>query len=178
MRRASGSVIPLRSSSSSIPALLHDTPTYWPQYTVPGFLRRYMFCPYCGTKTTTNDAHFCYECGSDIKAPNPERTHDTEDEPRERRDQQRAAAGSVGAMMQRGIPSNHTARTLLSVVGLLAVLLLAIPLLVGVALIGLFTGVALLGVLLKLAPAILIGLVLYWVLAERRGRRHAPWHSR
>jgi len=41
MRRASGSVIPLRSSSSSIPALLHDTPTYWPQYTVPGFLRRY-----------------------------------------------------------------------------------------------------------------------------------------
>jgi len=42
MRRASGSVIPLRSSSSSIPALLHDTPTYWPQYTVPGFLRRYV----------------------------------------------------------------------------------------------------------------------------------------
>jgi len=138
-----------------------------------------MFCPYCGTKTTTNDAHFCYECGSDIKDPNLGHAHDTtEDEPREQQGQRRAAAGSVSAMMQRGIPSNHTARTLLSVVGLLAVLLLAIPLLVGVALIGLFTGVALLSVLLKLAPAILIGLVLYWVLADRRGRRHAPWHGR
>ncbi len=139
-----------------------------------------MFCPYCGTKTTTNDAHFCYECGSDIKAPNMERTHDAGagDEPREQRDQQRAAAGSVGAMMQRGIPGNHPARTLLSVVGLLTVLLLAIPLLAGVALIGLFTGVALLGALLKLAPAILIGLLLYWVLSERRGQRRAPWHGR
>jgi len=136
-----------------------------------------MFCPYCGTKTTTNDAHFCYECGSDIKTPNGEGAHDTRDEPREQRDQQRVT-GSVGAMMQRSIPGNHIARTLLSVVGLLAVLLLAIPLLAGVALIGLFTGVALLGVLLKLAPAILIGLVLYWVLADRRGRRHAPWHGR
>jgi len=84
----------------------------------------------------------------------------------------------VGAMMQRGIPGNHTARTLLSVVGLLTVLLLAIPLLASVALIGLFTGVALLGALLKLAPAILIGLVLYWVLSERRRRRHASWHGR
>jgi len=81
-------------------------------------------------------------------------------------------------MMQRGIPGNHTARTLLSVVGLLTVLLLAIPLLAGVALIGLFTGVAILGALLHLAPAILIGLVLYWVLSERRGRRHASWHGR
>ena len=139
-----------------------------------------MFCPYCGTKTTTNDAHFCYECGSDIKAPNMERTHDAGagDEPREQRDQQRAAAGSVGAMMQRSISGNHTARTLLSVVGLLTVLLLAIPLLAGVALIGLFTGVALLGTLLKLAPAILIGLLLYWVLSERRGQRRASWHGR
>ncbi len=137
-----------------------------------------MFCPYCGTKTTTNDAHFCYECGSDIKTPNLERTHDTGDEPREQRDQQRAAAGSVGAMMQRSVTSNHTARTLLSVVGLLTVLLLAIPLLAGVALIGLFTGVAILGALLHLAPAILIGIVIYWVLSERRGRRQAPWHVR
>ncbi len=136
-----------------------------------------MFCPYCGTKTTTNDAHFCYECGSDIKAPNMERTHDTGDEPREHRDQQRAA-GSVGAMMQRSVTGNHTARTLLSVVGFLTVLLLAIPLLAGVALIGLFTGVALIGALLKLAPVILIGLVLYWVLSERRGQRRAPWHGR
>jgi len=93
-----------------------------------------MFCPYCGTKTTTNDAHFCYECGSDIKDPNLGRAHDTtEDTPRERQGQQRAAASSMGAMMQRGIPGNLMGRTVLSVVGLLTVLLLAIPLLAGVA---------------------------------------------
>jgi len=42
MRRASGSVTPLRSTSSNISTLLYGTPTHWPQYTCPpDFLIRY-----------------------------------------------------------------------------------------------------------------------------------------
>jgi len=43
MRRASGSAIPLRSTSSSI-LTLRQAPTQWPQYTCPpDFLRGYVF---------------------------------------------------------------------------------------------------------------------------------------
>ncbi len=76
----------------------------------------------------------------------------------------------MGMGMQQVVGS-HALRTMLGAVGAMALLLLAIPLLIAVVLLGLFATVAFVGVLFKLAPALLIGLLLYWVLS---GRARAP----
>jgi len=44
MRRASGSVTPLRSRSSNIPTLRHPPPTPWPQYTCPQVFDKILSC--------------------------------------------------------------------------------------------------------------------------------------
>jgi len=152
-----------------------------------------MFCPRCGTKATTGEARFCYECGADMGAVRGRQEH--EHGPAERagegmgepRRDWRAwvgasPLGSPNLAMPYAIMKDHRSRTLLSAVGLMALLVLAVPLLAGVVLLGLFATAMLVGALFHLAPAILIGLLVYWVLKERgrlpgAGRHHQQYHQ-
>jgi uncharacterized membrane protein YesL len=61
-----------------------------------------------------------------------------------------------------------TMRTLLMVGGLLFLLPLAIPLAFGTLVAGLVAGVALVAMMLKLAPVLALGLVLYWIVTRQR----------
>ncbi len=139
-----------------------------------------MFCPRCGTKAMTGATGFCYECGLDLGDVGRPREQGAEEETRERGDWRAGASAPPfarpGMALPRAIVGNGASRSLLSAVGLLTLLLLALPILAVVVLAGLFATVAFVGALVKLAPALLIGLLLYWVLAERgrmpRARRH------
>jgi hypothetical protein len=61
-----------------------------------------------------------------------------------------------------------TMKTLLMVGGLLLLLPLAIPLAVGTLMAGLVVSVALVAMVLKLAPVLALGLVLYWIVTRQR----------
>ncbi len=150
-----------------------------------------MFCPRCGTKVTTSGARFCYECGSDISGAaagdrqerdaGAQQEHGAEEGTRDRQGYQDWRGSFGGPSFVRagrhmppmgwkggGLP------TLLSAAGALMLLLLAIPILAGIALVTVFMGVALLATLIKLAPVILIGVLVYAVLARRRAP-HPRW---
>jgi len=63
---------------------------------------------------------------------------------------------------------DNAMKTLLIVGGLLLLLPLAIPLAVGTLVAGLVAGVALVAMVLKLAPVLALGLVLYWIVTRHR----------
>ena len=122
-----------------------------------------MFCPQCGTKTTTGTQRFCRECGGEIGAdPGQEG--------------QRAGSGSTTmpprqrpSMLTHVIVKDNTMKTLLIAAGLLLLLPLAIPIVFGTLVAGVVAGVALVAAAIKLAPVLALGIVLYWIVTRRRG---------
>lgn len=137
-----------------------------------------MFCPQCGTKAKAGGSRFCHECGAELAATTEQRDAG-------------AAPGTSGPAWQgyrtsAGTPFQHpllttthvivkdnTVKTVLIVAGLLLLLPLAIPIVFGTLLAGLFAGVAVIGAAIKLAPVIAIALVVYWLLNRQRHATHA-----
>ncbi len=136
-----------------------------------------MFCQRCGTKATTGDAHYCYECGAAIDArdqhrPGPDAAEGDGEGARDPRWEWRATFDALPFGRQNlaapyALMKDHRARTLLSAVGLGTLLLLAVPILAGIVLLALLATALFVGALVHLAPVILIGLVVYWALSGR-----------
>ena len=125
-----------------------------------------MVCPQCGMQMTPGTRRFCRECGAEVGAGPDQGTGDAAQRP--------AAHAPDAAPLPRRVQSNQvmemdtTMKTLLMVAGLLLLLPLAIPLLVGTLVAGLVAGVALVAMVLKLAPVLVLGLVLYWIVRRQR----------
>lgn len=146
-----------------------------------------MFCPRCGAQTPGNGA-YCGECGagvataevSDARTPLRRATEAEARYPGGVPSAPVAGATYVvpayaPVVVVQAAPSPHPLRTLAIAGGLLLLspaLLVLVPLglalLAALALAGLVAGVALVGLAIKLAPVVLLGLVGYWLVTQRR----------
>src|SRR5437764_3572587 len=125
-----------------------------------------MFCPQCGTQVTPDQQRFCRECGAEVG-------RDPDQGGRQAAQRPADHARSASALPRRALSNqvmekDNAMKTLLIVGGLLLLLPLAIPLAVGTLVAGLVAGVALVAMVLKLAPVLALGLVLYWIVTRQR----------
>lgn len=123
-----------------------------------------MYCPQCGTKATTDNPRFCYECGAEIPALAASEQGETQGE-----QGAWSAAGSATMPPHRQVHAaipvvvkDSGLKTVLMVIGGLALLPIALVVLVGAVLASLVAGAAVIAVLFKLAPLIAIGFLVYW----------------
>lgn len=111
-----------------------------------------MHCPQCGKKLISNSQRYCQACGADV-----------------------ATAGRTngrtggGASWRSSIPvpivvKDTTMRTVL----LVAAAVLLVPLALGALLATVAAGLALVGIVIHLAPVIAIGVIVYWLVNQRR----------
>jgi hypothetical protein len=125
-----------------------------------------MFCPQCGTNVSSGQQRFCRECGAEIGRDPDQGVRQAAQRPAGHA--WRASAHPRCALSNQVIEKDTTMRTLLMVGGLLFLLPLAIPLAFGTLVAGLVAGVALVAMVLKLAPVLALGLVLYWIVTRQR----------
>lgn len=125
-----------------------------------------MYCPQCGTKATTDNPRFCYECGVEIPTL---------------ADSGQGELGGWSAAASTSMPPHRQAhaatpvivkdsalKTVLLAVGALALLPIALVVLAGAVLASLVAGAAIIAVLFKLAPLIAIGFLVYWFATRQR----------
>jgi hypothetical protein len=125
-----------------------------------------MFCPQCGTQVTLGQQRFCRECGAEVgRDPDQGGRQDAQ---RPADHARRASALPRCALSNQVMEKDNAMKILLIVGGLLLLLPLAIPLAVGTLVAGLVAGVALVAMVLKLAPVLALGLVLYWIVTRQR----------
>src|SRR5437588_13024569 len=115
-----------------------------------------MFCPQCGTKVTPGTQRFCRECGADVGRDADQGARGAAQRPVERA--RRASPFARCVLSKHVMEKDSTMKTLLMAGGLLLLLPLALALAAGT----LVAGVALVAMVLKLAPLMALGLVLYW----------------
>src|SRR5947199_4016407 len=125
-----------------------------------------MFCPQCGTQVTPGQQRFCQECGAEVGRDPDQRGRQAAQRPAGHA--RRASGLPRCALSNHVMEKDTTMKTLLMVGGLLLLLPLAIPLAVGTLVAGLVAGVALVAMVLKLAPVLVLGLVLYWIVIRLR----------
>ena len=111
-----------------------------------------MFCPQCGARVPTGTQRFCKECGAEV-GRNPG---------------QGASSLPRRVLSNRVMKKDHAMKSLLIVAGLVLLVPLALHLFFGLLLASLVTGVALAAMVIKLAPVLALGLVLYWIVTRRR----------
>ena len=107
-----------------------------------------MFCPQCGARVPTGTERFCKECGAELG--------------------QGATALPRRVLSNRLMKNDHAMKTLLIVAGLVLLVPLALHLFFGLLLASVVAGVALVAMAIKLAPALALGFVLYWIVTRRR----------
>ena len=145
-----------------------------------------MFCPHCGTKSTTSAQRFCRECGGEMNmtdGPAQESAGPAGAQAQGSANGPGAAWGGASStprqpfMLAQVTVKDNTMKTLLLIGGLLLLLPLAIPLFFGALLASLFAGFALIGLAFKLAPLLAVALIIYWF-AKGRRRAMYPHHQR
>jgi hypothetical protein len=124
-----------------------------------------MFCPQCGTNVSSGQ-RFCRECGAEVGRDPDRGVRQAAQRPADHA--RRVSALPRCALSNQVMEKDNTMKTLLMVGGLLLLLPLAIPLAVGTLVAGLVAGVALVAMVLKLAPVLALGLVLYWIVTRQR----------
>lgn len=132
-----------------------------------------MFCPQCGTQVTNSKARFCRECGGEIDAASGQRDRATAGATQGSAGPASGASSNVPpfqrpCMLTHVMVKESWLKPLLMAAGLLVLLPLALALLFGALVASLFAGIALIHVVFKLAPLLLIGVVLYWFMTRRR----------
>ena|SRR5436190_24013871 len=124
-----------------------------------------MFCPQCGTNVSSGQ-RFCRECGAEVGRDPDQEVRRAAQRPAGHA--RRASALPRCALSNQALEKDTTMRTLLLVGGLLLLLPLALPLAIGTLMAGLIAGVALVAMVLKLAPVLALALVLYWIVTRQR----------
>ena len=125
-----------------------------------------MFCPQCGTNVSSGQQRFCRECGAEVGRDPDQGDHQAAQRPADHA--WRASALPRCARSNQVMEKDTMMKILLMVGALLLLLPLAIPLAVGTLVAGLVAGVALVAMVLKLAPVLALGLVLYWIVTRQR----------
>ena len=124
-----------------------------------------MFCPQCGTNVSSGQ-RFCRECGAEVGRDPDQEVRRAAQRPAGHA--RRASALPRCALSNQALEKDTTMRTLLLVGGLLLLLPLALPLAIGTLMAGPIAGVALVAMVLKLAPVLALALVLYWIVTRQR----------
>lgn len=125
-----------------------------------------MYCPRCGTKTIMGQQGYCRECGAAIDATAGTQGHDAT---------HAMPPHAHPFVISHVIEKDNTMRTLLMAGGLLLLLPLAIPLVIGALVASFVTGAALIAILFKAIPLLAVALVVYLILnRQRRGHYYGP----
>ncbi len=134
-----------------------------------------MYCPRCGTQTS-GGARFCHECGAETSG-HEQQAANTAGPAAQGRGVSPGAPPFQGPFMTTThvvVKHHSSARPWLIAIGLLLLLPLAVPLIFGTLLAGLFAGVAVVGIAVHAAPLIAVALLIYLVMT-RQQRMPRSW---